>query len=88
MAREAGPGSGKTFACARDCRFGELLSLTIYAERDCSDSLCAILDNGVARLLDGFDDRKNAICSYFKSCFHCCVLCDEMNKTISHLYMF
>jgi hypothetical protein len=24
----------------------------------------------------------------FKICFHCCVLCDEINKTRSHLHMF
>jgi hypothetical protein len=25
---------------------------------------------------------------HFKLCFHCCFVCDKMNKTISHLYMF
>jgi hypothetical protein len=42
-AREAGPGSRKTFPCARDRCFGEPRALAIVAERQNREIACAIL---------------------------------------------
>jgi hypothetical protein len=51
------PRAGKP-SCAREIAGLASRLLAIDAERDCRNSLCAILDNAVARLLDGSMTEK------------------------------
>jgi hypothetical protein len=56
---EAGPESGKTFACVPNWSFGEPCGLTIDAERQNRESGCVILDKQVALLLETYIPRKS-----------------------------